>query len=289
MAIELALESGLLSGGRVEIVSADAFLVYRGLNIGTAKPSAGERRGVPHWLLDVADVTENYDVARYVQGAQAAIAGILERGNTPLLVGGTGFYLSALMKGLPLTPKSESAARAALETELAERGLEALLSEIERSNPHEARRMERNPRRVLRALEVYRQTGRWPGEFGNTTPAFRYRVSAFSPPLDVLERRISERSASMFAAGWPAEAVWLAGEVAPDLTPRPTVWQTLGYEQALAVAREELSVQDAQTQVALATRQYAKRQLTWIRRQPGAEILEPHSARAQVAGWLAEK
>ena len=281
MAIELALEAG-----RVEIVSADAFLVYRGLDIGTAKPTVAERQGVPHWLLDVADVAENYDVARYVQEAQAVVVDILERGNTPLLVGGTGFYLSALMKGLPLTPKSEPAARAALETELAERGLEALLSEIESANPAEARRMERNPRRVLRALEVYRQTGRWPGEFGNTRPMFSYRVAAFSLPLEVLERRISERTAAMFAAGWPAEAAWLAAQVSPDLTPRPTVWQTLGYEQALAVAREELSVQDAQAQVRLATRQYAKRQLTWFRRQLGAEILEPQTARAQVAAWL---
>ena len=284
MAIELALEAG-----RVEIVSADAFLVYRGLDIGTAKPTVAERQGVPHWLLDVADVAENYDVARYVQEAQAVVVDILERGNTPLLVGGTGFYLSALMKGLPLTPKSEPAARAALETELAERGLEALLSEIESANPAEARRMERNPRRVLRALEVHRQTGRWPGEFGNTRPMFSYRVAAFSPPPDVLERRISERTAAMFAAGWPAEAAWLAAQVSPDLTPRPTVWQTLSYEQALAVAREELSVQDAQAQVRLATRQYAKRQLTWFRRQLGAEILEPQTARAQVAAWLGEE
>ncbi|WP_407541543.1 tRNA (adenosine(37)-N6)-dimethylallyltransferase MiaA [Deinococcus radiomollis] len=290
MAIELALETELApEAGRVEIVSADAFLVYRGLDIGTAKPTVSERRGVPHHLLDVADVTENYDVARYVQGAQAAIADILERGNTPLLVGGTGFYLSALMNGLPLTPKSEPQAREALELELSERGLDALLAEIERSNPAEARRMERNPRRVLRALEVYRQTGRWPGEFGNTRPLFGYRVAAFSPPPDVLDRRIAERSAAMFAGGWPAEAQWLAAEVSPDLTPRPTVWQTLGYEQALAVARGELSVQDAQTRVAFATRQYARRQLTWFRRQLGAELLDPSSARAQVAGWLGEK
>ena len=275
--------------GGVEIVSADAFLVYRGLDIGTATPTLDERLGVPHWLLDVADVTESYDVARYVESAQAAIADILERGKTPLVVGGTGFYLSALMGGLPLTPKSEPAARAALEQELAERGLDALLAEIEASNPTEAHRMERNPRRVLRALEVYRQTGRWPGEFGNTRPMFSYRLAAFSPPLEILERRISERAAAMFAAGWPAEAQWLASQVSPDLTPRPTVWQTLGYEQALAVGQGRLSAETAVEGVVLATRQYAKRQLTWFRRQLGAEILEPHSARAQVAGWLAEE
>ena len=284
MAIELALEAG-----RVEIVSADAFLVYRGLDIGTAKPTPDERQGVPHWLLDLADVTESYDVARYVEAAQAAIADILERGKTPLVVGGTGFYLSALMNGLPLTPKSDPGARAALEQELAERGLDALLAEIEASNPAEARRMERNPRRVLRALEVKRQTGRWPGEFGNTRPMFRYRVAAFSPPPAEQERRIAERTGRMFAAGWPAEAMWLASKVDPSALPRPTVWQALGYEQALAVGRGRLSAEAAVEGVVLATRQYAKRQLTWIRNRLGASVLEPGAARRQLAAWLAER
>lgn len=284
MAIRLALEAG-----RVEIVSADAFLVYRGLDIGTAKPTLMERRGAPHHLLDVAGVGENYDVARYVGQAQAAIAGILERENTPIVVGGTGFYLSALIRGLPLTPKSEAQARAALEHELLERGLDALLAEIGASSPAEARRMERNPRRVLRALEVFRQTGRWPGEFGNTAPAYTYRVAAFSPPPALLERRIAERSAAMFAAGWPAEAAWLASQVDPATVPRPTVWQTLGYEQALAVARGELGVQVAEQEVVQATRQYARRQLTWFRRQLGADLLEPEAARRVVADWLAQR
>ena len=284
LAIELAHENG-----EVEIVSADAFLVYRGLDLGTAKPTLEERQGVPHWLLDVADVTENYDVARYVEAAQAAIADILERGKTPLVVGGTGFYLSALTGGLPLTPKSEPAARAALEQELAERGLDALLAEIEASNPAEARRMERNPRRVLRALEVKRQTGRWPGEFGNTRPMFRYRVAAFSPPLLDLERRIADRTGRMFAAGWPAEAMWLASQIDPSALPRPTVWQTLGYEQALAVGQGRLPAEAAVEGVVLATRQYAKRQLTWIRNRLRISVLEPDAARRQLAAWLAER
>lgn len=149
--------------------------------------------------------------------------------------------------------------------------------------------MERNPRRVLRALEVKRQTGRWPGEFGSTTPAHRYRVAAFSPPLDLLERRISERARQMFAAGWPAEAAWLADRVSPGTSPRPTVWQTLGYEQALGVARGQLEQAQAEAEVSLATRQYAKRQLTWIRKQLGADLLDPEQARRQAAAWLAER
>jgi tRNA dimethylallyltransferase len=281
MATELALE-----GGRTEIVSADAFLVYRGLDIGTAKPTAQERAGVPHHLIDVVGVSESYDVARYVHDAQEVLAGILERGHRPLVVGGTGFYLKALIQGLPLTPRSEPDVRAVLEEELLERGLDALLAEIGASSPAEAARMERNPRRVLRALEVHRQTGRWPGEFGHTQPMFRYRVAAFSLPPEVLERRIVQRTANMFAAGWPSEAAWLASQVAPEGSPRPTVWQTLGYEQALAVARREQTEAVAQAEVVRATRQYARRQLTWLRTQLNAELLAADDARAQVADGL---
>ena len=224
----LALELAGLSGGRMEIVSADAFLVYRGLDIGTAKPTLQERARVPHHLIDVAEVQERYDVARYALGAQAAIADILERGRLPLVVGGTGFYLSALLGGLPLTPPSQPPLRAALEAELQSRGLDALLHEIERSSPAEAQRMERNPRRVLRALEVFRASGRWPGDFGHSAPAYRYRVVAYTLPDAELAARIPLRVADMFRRGWPAEAEWLAGRVDPAAQPHPTVWQGAG-------------------------------------------------------------
>lgn len=282
-----ALSLRLAHEFELDIVAADAFTVYRGLDIGTAKPTPQERGAVPHHLLDVVDVTEDYDVAGYAAEAEAALREILAAGGRPLIVGGTGFYLSALVRGLPLTPPSDPARRAELEAELTGRGLDALLAEIERANPEEAARMERNPRRVVRALEVYRATGLFPHQFGYSAPAFRYQVTAFSPDPADLEANIVQRTHEMLAGGWPAEAAWLAEQVSPERNPRPTAWQALGYAEALAVARGTLSPEDAAQSIALATRQYTKRQLTWLRRQLGAEILNPAAAEARLRTLLA--
>lgn len=261
----LALELGRQFS--LEVVAADAFTIYRGLEIGTAKPTPAERAEVPHHLLDVVDVTEDYDVARYAREAEAAIRAVLARGRVPLVVGGTGFYLSALVRGLPLTPPADPQMRAEVEADLAARGLDALLAEVEAANPAEVARLERNPRRVVRALEVYRRTGRFPAEFGYSLPAFRYRVFAFTRPWPELEARIADRTRAMLAQGWPEEAAWLAEQVAPDQKPRPTVWQALGYREALAVHAGLLGPEEAVRQITLVTRQYAKRQLTWMRTQ----------------------
>ena len=263
----------------LEIVSADAFTVYRGLDIGTAKPGVAELNRVPHHLIDVADVTGDFDVAQFVTLAESSIRDIVERKRVPLVVGGTGFYVSALLRGLPLTPPSVQAERQGIERELQERGLDALLTEIEGVNPAEAQRMERNPRRVVRALEVYRRTGRFPGEFGYSQPAFQYAVTAFTRPPAELETRMKQRIQVMLEGGWPEEAAWLAARVDPDTEPRPTAWQALGYREALAVARGELSVVDAEERILLATRRYAKRQLTWVRSQLGVELLHVQEAR----------
>jgi len=267
----LALEAALACGA--EIVSADAFTVYRGLDIGTAKPGAQDLACVPHHLIDVADVTGTFDVARFVTLAEAAIRDVLARGRTPLVVGGTGFYLQGLMQGLPLTPPSDPHVRAQVEADLESRGLDALLADIAATDPAEAARMERNPRRVVRAVEVHRRTGRYPGSFGRSEPAFRYAPLAFTRPPAELEARMHARVLEMFARGWAQEAAWLAAQVDPDALPRPTVWQALGYREALAVARGTLGAEDAAAQVTLATRQYARRQLTFVRTQLRAPVL----------------
>lgn len=270
----------------MEIVSADAFTVYRGLSIGTAKPGAAQLDGVPHHLIDVVDVQDEFNVAQFVKLAEQSITDILNRGRTPLVVGGTGFYVSALIRGLPLTPPSVLPEREAVERELDARGLDALLSEIEALNPAEAQRMERNPRRVVRALEVYRRTGRFPGEFGYSQPAFQYVVTAFTRPAAELEERMTRRIQVMLNAGWQEEALWLASQLDPATLPRPTVWQALGYREALALARGELGESEAREQIFLATRQYAKRQLTWMRSQLGVEILGVQAARARMQARL---
>ncbi|WP_161882155.1 tRNA (adenosine(37)-N6)-dimethylallyltransferase MiaA [Deinococcus alpinitundrae] len=276
LALRLARQSPL------EIISADAFTVYKGLDIGTAKPTPAEQQEVPHHLLDVADVTDSFDVARWLRLAEEAITDILGRGKVPLIVGGSGFYLKALLRGLPLTPPSDPPARAEVEAELEERGLDALLAEIAARYPQEAARMERNPRRVVRALEIFRRTGRFPGEFGHSPPAYRYQVFAFSQPD--LESRIRQRVRVMLAAGWPQEAAWLAEQVAPSGS--ATVWQVLGYREALAVARQQLGAQPALDQITLQTRQYAKRQLTWARTQLGAVIQSEAQAEDELNTFL---
>ncbi|WP_189642523.1 tRNA (adenosine(37)-N6)-dimethylallyltransferase MiaA [Deinococcus piscis] len=280
LALRLAQEYGL------ELISADAFTVYRGLDIGTAKPSRAERTQVPHHLMDVADVTESYDVTRWVEGAEAAATEILARGRRPLVVGGTGFYLRALISGLPLAPAADPAARAEVEAELESRGLDALLNDIERVRPDQIPRMERNPRRVVRALEVYRRTGQFPADFGWRTPNFAAQVVAFSPPLPELEERIAERTRQLLAGGWPQEARWLAAQVPPDTQPLPTAWQALGYREALALAQGELSLDEAAQQITQATRRYAKRQRTFIRTQLGAELLALPDAELALRRWL---
>lgn len=267
----LALEAA--QHADIEVVSADAFTVYRGLDIGTAKPGSAERTAVRHHLLDVVEVTQPFDVAHFVRAAEAAIRDILRRGRTPLVVGGTGFYLGALRRGLPLTPPSDPARRAEVEQELRERGLDALLHDIEQIDPAEAARMERNPRRVVRALEVYRATGRLPGHHGRQVPAFEYAVTALTREPEELQRRIETRTRQMLVAGWPREAAWLAAQVDPDIRPQPTVWQALGYREALAAQQGNLSEAEAGAQIALATRQYARRQATFIRTQLGAPLL----------------
>ncbi|MDO4263469.1 MAG: tRNA (adenosine(37)-N6)-dimethylallyltransferase MiaA [Deinococcus sp.] len=281
-----ALALALAQEYALEIISADAFTVYRGLDIGTAKPSRAERAQVPHHLIDVAAVTEPYDVARWVTGAEAAAAEILARGGRPLVVGGTGFYLRALTHGLPLAPAADPAVRAEIEAELAERGLDALLDEIGRVRPDQLPRMERNPRRAVRALEVYRRTGRFPADFGWRAPRFAAQVFAFSPPLPELERRIEQRTHELLHAGWPEEAQWLAGQVPPGTQPLPTAWQALGYREALAAEQGKLSLEEAAQQIAQATRRYAKRQRTFIRTQLGAELLPPPEAELALRRWL---
>ncbi len=254
----------------LEVVSADAFLVYRHLDVGTAKPTPEERAKVAHHVVDVREPWESYDVAQYVRDAEAAILDILARGRLPLVVGGSGFYLSALMGGLPTTPRADPHTQREIEAELAERGLDALLAQIAAVRPEEVSRLQRNPRRVVRALEIYRRTGRFPSQFPRTPPRFQYALTAYAPPPEVLEARIAARVDAMFAAGLAEEVrgvlAWLAGRNGPAL-------QAIGYKQVVAHLAGELSLQQARQDVVRATGAYAKRQLTWLRTQLRADLL----------------
>lgn len=255
-ALRLAERFGL------EIVSADAMQVYRGLDVGTAKPSVEERARVPHHLVDVVDPDEPFSVARWVRLAEQAIVDAHARGRRVLVAGGTGFYLQALVHGLPGTPAADPTAQAPL-WEIAQReGLQPLIEELRAASPADADRAGRNPRRVVRAVEILRRTGRPPVSFPASPPSHRYARAWLLPEPELLGERIDRRLRAMIDAGLVEEAASLRAR-----WPRwATATQAIGYKELFAHLRGEVSLEEALEAVRLATRRYAKRQRTWFRR-----------------------
>lgn len=251
-------------GRGLEVVSADAMQVYRGLDVASAKPTPAERARVPHHALDLVDPHEPFSVAAWVAAAEAAIDDVLARGGRPLVVGGTGFYVTALAEGLPTAPPSEPERRAALEAELAARGLDALEAELRRASPADADRAQRNPRRVVRALEVLRAAGRPPSAFPTAPPRFRVRTFAALPPTELLAARVRARVAAMVAAGLVDEARRIAARAPAGAT----VGQAIGLKELLPALRGERPLAEALADVEAATLRYAKRQRTWFRTRP---------------------
>lgn len=269
----------------LEVVSADAFLVYRGMDVGTAKPTPEERARVAHHVVDVVDPWEAYDVTRFVQDAETAIADVLARGRVPLVVGGTGFYLSALMGGLPTVPRADRAVQTLVEDDLARLGLDALLAEVERAAPHELARLERNPRRVVRTVEVLRRTGRVPSDFPRMPPRFTYETLAFAPPSETLQVRAAARVDEMFTAGLVEEVARVTALVEARNGERGSL-QAIGYKEVAAALRGEVSLDAARGEVLAATLAYVKRQRTWIRTQLRLDPLTPQDARTRLSAAL---
>ena len=249
----------------VEILVADSRQVYRGMDIGTAKPDATARDTVPHHLLDLADPDASFTVADWVAQARSLVPEIWARGRLPLVVGGTGLYVSALIDGHDLASQPWSPeVRLDLATELETEGLPALVTRLETLDPDAAARIDlRNPRRVLRALERAMANGGvsappashpWPG---------RVALLGVSRPRPVLDARIAQRSVRLFAMGLLDEARALA---ARGYGPELPALSGHGYREALAVVAGELSLEDAVAITTRHTRQYAKRQMTWFRR-----------------------
>jgi tRNA dimethylallyltransferase len=259
LALELARHVPL------EVISADAMMVYRGMDIGTAKPTLQERSSVPHHLLDVVNPDEGFNVADYVHLAEQAIKEVLERGKIPLVVGGTGFYIRALADGLPTVPEADEKVQAELYERLEREGLEKLLRELEAFSPSDAKRTERNPRRVVRALEIITRTGQAPSDFPMTKPAFTYDKLILAPTMEHLRPRIEARTEAMFAAGLTDEVIRLFRQY-PTLA---TAKQAIGYKEVVEYLAGQMTLQQAKAAVTLATTQYAKRQRTWFRKESG--------------------
>jgi tRNA dimethylallyltransferase len=244
-----------------EIIGADAFQIYRGLEILTAKPTPAERARVPHHLIGSVDPAQSFDVAQYLAAARACIAEVAGRGKVPIIVGGTGLYLRALTRGLAELPPAD----AALRDELSALSLKALQAELRERDPTCAAQIDlQNPRRLIRALEVCRLTGQpfssfrreWAGEGSSDfTGVVLVRERA------ALYRRIDERMETMFADG-------VIDEVAALPPLGPTAGQVLGLREIRAHLAGELTREQCTAAIQQATRRYAKRQLTWFAREP---------------------
>jgi tRNA dimethylallyltransferase len=262
-ALSLALAHEL--GG--EVVNADSMQLYRGLDIGTAKLTVVQREGVPHHALDIWDVTEPASVAEYQRLARAAVADIAARGRVPLLVGGSGLYVRAVLEEFAF-PGTDPALRAALEAELAAAGPAPLHDRLRSVDPRAAARiLPSNGRRIVRALEVLQLTGAgFAAQLPDPTPHYPDLVQV-GVDLDTaaLDARIAERVDRMWAAGLVAETSALVGQ---GLREGRTASRALGYQQVLAYLAGDLSQEAAREETVRATRRFVRRQRSWFRRDP---------------------
>ena len=268
---------------KAEIVSADSMQVYRGMDIGTAKPSPGLRSILPHHLIDIRDPSETFSLGDFVPLAQKACAEITSRGALPVISGGTGFYLKSFVLGLPGTPPSDLAIREQVRAELAGRGAVALMEELRHADPVSAARIHLNDSyRLTRALEVFRSTGRPLSSFAasgtgprdenaEARPEYDFLCLGLDRDREALYRRINERTRAMFDAGLPEE---VAGLRAAGYGPDSPGMRAIGYREfflddgTLCTDREALI-----SRIARNSRHYAKRQITFFSAIPGARFI----------------
>ncbi len=281
---EIALLLADRLGG--EIISVDSMQVYRGLDIGTAKPSLKDRQGIPHHLIDIATLDEPFDAAAFVTHAQKARREIESRGRRPILCGGTGFYFTAWREGLGESPASNPLLRQELELT----PIETLLQELEKSDPATYQVIDRqNSRRVIRAVEVIRLTGRpfsaqraaWGGAVESPEPCLWFGLNRDQADL---QDRIARRVDQMFAHGLVAETENL---LAAGLESNRTAMQAIGYRQVVEHLRGARSLPETIELVKIRTRQFAKRQKTWLRKFLPLQWIEV--AAQEPAGVVAEK
>ena len=272
-----ALAVSLVERFPLEIVSVDSALVYRGMDIGSAKPDAATLARAPHHLLDIRDPTEAYSAAAFCDDARRLMADIVARGKVPLLVGGTMLYFRALLRGLDDLPRADPALRKALEAKAKAHGWPALHAELAAVDPATAARLAPNDsQRIGRALEIFRLTGTpMSALLDRAQPELPYRVLQLALiPSDraVLHQRIATRFDAMLAEGLVDEVEFLrrAYVLSPDLS----AMRAVGYRQAWACLDGNIDMKALREQGIAATRQLAKRQLTWLRTWPDAVVLD---------------
>ena len=262
LAVELAKEFG------GEVISCDSMQIYKKMDIGTAKPTREEMQGIPHHMLDVAEPQGDFSVSRYCEMATPILEDIIARGKTAIIAGGTGVYMDSLIRGNDFAPIPATGHRQQLEERLERIGLDALLAELSAVDPEAAERSQRNPRRIIRALEVYYETG-------ETITAHNLKTQAIPPkysplwlgldfePRSALYERIDLRVGLMLEAGLEQE---IRALLASGIDPNCTAMQAIGYKEFVAALDGHCTIEEAADEVRQASRRYAKRQLTWFRR-----------------------
>ena len=265
LAVELAKE---LNG---EVVSCDSMQVYKRMDIGTAKPTAEEMQGIPHHMLDVAQAWEDFSVSRYCNQASPIVDDIIAQGKTAIIAGGTGLYMDSLIRGNSFAPCPSTGVREALEARAEAEGILPLLEELAQVDPESTGRLHPSDRkRIIRALEVYRETGITITEHNRRTREVPPKYRPVWLGLDfsdraALYRRIDRRVERMLEAGLLDEIRSLLESGIPETC---TAMQAIGYKEFLPVLRGERRLCDAAAEVCQSSRRYAKRQLTWFRRNP---------------------
>ena len=261
-----------------EVVSCDSMQIYRGMDVGTAKPTPEEMQGVPHHLLDVADPGEDFSVGRYVRLATEAITDIHSRGRTAIVAGGTGLYLDSLVKGEEFAPPSREGERKFLEDAAEQKGLEYVYDMLMEADPETAERLHLSDRkRIIRAMEVFLITGlplSWHIAQSRQRPP-RYRPAWLG--LNFRDRaklyaRIDARVDQMLAQGLEQEVQRLLDA---GVDPQTTAMQAIGYKELASALRGECTVEEAASRIKQASRNYAKRQLTWFRRNDKIRWIYP--------------
>ena len=270
----LAVELAKLYNG--EVVSCDSMQIYKRMDIGTAKPTKEEMQGVPHHMLDVAEPWEDFSVSRYCKMAGPIVDDILARGKTAIIAGGTGLYMDALIRGNDFAPFPSTGMREKLEQQADAEGMEAMLALLQTIDPEAAARLHLADRkRIIRALEVYYETGRTITEHNRLTRAVPPKYEALwfcicDEDRQTLYDRIDGRVTKMLEMGLAQEIRTLLAEGVPE---KCTAMQAIGYKEFLAAMAGECTMEEAADKVRQASRNYAKRQLTWFRRNPQMHML----------------
>jgi len=271
----------------VDIVSVDSALVYRGMDIGTAKPGADILERAPHRLIDIRDPEDAYSAGAFVRDACDEIDAILADGRIPLLLGGTMLYFRSLIEGIAELPESDPILRRAIDEEAAASGWPALHRQLAAVDPLAAARIEPNDRqRIQRALEVYRQSGRtlsdWHSAARGSAADYRFvKIALIAGSRSILHERIDQRFLRMLEAGFVEEVRALMAR--PGLDADSSAMRAVGYRQLAAHLAGEADLATATARAQAATRQLAKRQLTWLRSETGLNVFDPLEARTAAA------